>query len=88
MLALTYGRREWVLELLLLLAEGVLVWMVAAVAFGPFSSLGDPVSPVLAIGLVAVAGILPRLLHDYGVWGGRFSVVVMLAIAITTVGAG
>jgi hypothetical protein len=76
-----------VLELLLLLAEGVLVWMVAAVAFGPFSSLGDPVSPVLAIGLVAVAGILPRLLHDYGVWGGRFSVVVMLAIAITTLGA-
>ncbi|HET9661813.1 MAG TPA: DUF4129 domain-containing protein [Thermomicrobiales bacterium] len=86
-LALTYGRREWVLELLLLLAEGMLVWMVAAVAFGPFSSLGDPVSPVLAVGLVAVAGILPRLLHDYGIWGGRFSAVVMLAIAITTLSA-
>jgi hypothetical protein len=85
--ALTYGHREWVLELLLLLAEGVLVWMVAAMAFGPFSSLGDPVRPALAIGLVAVARILPRLLHDRGIWGWNFSAVIALAIVISTLAA-
>ena len=85
--ALTYGHREWILEFLLLLAEGVLVWMVAAMAFGPFSSLGDPVRPALAIGLVAVAGILPRLLHDRGIWGWSFSAVIALAIVGTTLAA-
>jgi hypothetical protein len=85
--ALTYGHREWILELLLLLAEGVLVWMVAAMAFGPFSSLGDPVSPALAIGLVAAAGIVPRVLHDHGIWDWNFSLVVALAIVISTLAA-
>lgn len=84
---LTYGQREWIIELLLLLAEGVLVWMVAAVAFAPFSALRDPVPPLLAIGLVAVAGILPRLLHDRGIWGWSFSIVIALAVALSTLAA-
>lgn len=86
-ISLTYGRREWVIELLLLLGEGVLVWLVAAVAFAPFSSQTDPVPPLLAIGLVAIAGILPRLLHDRGIWGSRFSAVIAAAVALTTLGA-
>lgn len=85
--SLTYGRREWTIELLLLLAEGMLVWLVASIAFAPFSSLADPVPLWLAIGLVAVAGILPRLLHDRGIWGASFSAVLAGAIALTTLAA-
>ena len=51
-MALTYSRREWVIELLLLLAQGLLVWMVADQLFAPFTSNPDPLPLWLPVGLV------------------------------------
>ncbi len=83
-MALTYSRREWIIELLLLLAQGLLVWMVADTLFAPFTSQLDPLPIWLPVGLVAVAGIVPRLLHDFGVWNRSFGLVVMVTIVLST----
>ncbi|MCA9858793.1 MAG: DUF4129 domain-containing protein [Thermomicrobiales bacterium] len=82
--SLTYSRRAWIVELLLLLAEGILIWMVAALAVAPFTSPSVPVSPALTIGFVVVAGGLPRLLHDRGIWLRSFGVVIAIAIVLST----
>jgi hypothetical protein len=82
--ALTYSRREWIVELLLLLAQGLLVWMVADVLFAPFTSSLDPLPIWLPVGLMMVAGALPRMLHDYGVWNRSFGLVLLAAIVLTT----
>lgn len=81
---LTYGRREWVVELLLLLAQGVLIWMVADLFFAPFSSQHDPLPVWLPVALVMLAGGLPRLLHDHGIWHAGFGFAMALAIALST----
>ena len=82
--ALTYSRREWIVELLLLLAQGLLVWMVADLLFAPFTSQVDPLAVWLPVGLVLLAGALPRLLHDFGVWNRSFGVVILAAIVLST----
>ncbi len=82
--SLTYSRREWVIELLLLLAQGLLIWMVADLLFAPFTSQLDPLPIWLPIGLVVLAGALPRLMHDYGVWNVSFGFVMLAAIALST----
>lgn len=83
-MALTYSRREWTIELLLLLAEAMIVWMVASLAMAPFTSRPNPVPLWLALGLVLVAGLLPRLLHDLGIWERWFSVVITIAVVLST----
>lgn len=83
-MALTYSRREWVVELLLLLAQGLLVWMVADVLFAPFTSQTDPLPVWLPVGLVLLAGGLPRLLHDFGIWNRSFGTVMLGAIVLST----
>ncbi len=83
-MALTYSRREWVIELLLLLAQGLLVWMVADQLFAPFTSNLDPLPALLPVGLVAISGVLPRFLHDYGIWNRGFGLVMLGAILLTT----
>ncbi len=83
-LALTFSRREWIVELLLLLAESMLVWMAAAVLFAPFTSAANPAPLPLVMALVALAGVLPRILHDRGIWGGRFSAGVIVAVVLST----
>jgi hypothetical protein len=82
--ALTYSRREWIVELLLLLAQGLLVWMVADLLFAPFTSRLDPLAVWLPVGLVLLAGVLPRLLHDFGVWNRSFALVMLAAIGLST----
>jgi hypothetical protein len=82
--ALTYSRREWAIELLLLLAQGLLVWMVADVLVSPFTSRSDPIPVWLPVGLVMLAGLLPRIMHDYGVWNRSFGLVMLAAIVLTT----
>jgi len=83
-LALTYSRREWGIELLLLLAESAVIWMTAAVLFGQLGVGERRVPPLLIIGLVATAGIVPRVLYDRGVWGWRFSAVMTALVAVCT----
>ena len=83
-MALTYSRREWVIELLLLLAQGLLVWMVADQLFAPFTSNPDPLPVWLPLGLVTTAGVLPRFLHDYGIWNRSFGLVMVVVILLTT----
>jgi hypothetical protein len=82
--ALTYSRREWVIELLLLLAQGLLVWMVADLFIAPFTSQYDPLPVWLPVGLVLLAGTLPRLMHDYGIWNRGFGIVMLTAIVLST----
>ncbi|TXG83398.1 MAG: DUF4129 domain-containing protein [Thermomicrobiales bacterium] len=82
--ALTYGRREWAVELLLLLAQGLLIWMVADLLFAPFTSQDNPLPVWLTVALVVLAGGLPRMLHDTGIWHARFGIVMALAIAFST----
>ncbi len=81
---MTYSRREWVIELLLLLAQGLLVWMVADLFFAPFTSQSDPLPFWLPVGLVLLAGALPRLMHDYGLWNRSFGIVMLAAIVLST----
>lgn len=83
-LSMTYSRRDWIVELLLLLAEGLLVWMVASLVISPFTSNPDPVDPLLAIGLVLIAGIVPRLLYEHGIWGASYSAVMAVVIALSS----
>ena len=85
--ALTYSRREWVVELLLLLAQGLLVWMVADLLFSPFTSRPDPLPVWLPVALVALAGALPRLLHDFGVWNRSFGMAMLVAVVLSTLAA-
>lgn len=82
--ALTYSRREWVIELLMLLAQGLLAWMVADLLFAPFTGQLDPLPLWLPVGLVLLAGALPRLMHDYGVWNRSFGLVMLVAIVLST----
>jgi hypothetical protein len=82
--ALTYSRREWIVELLLLLAQGLLVWMVADLLFAPFTSRLDPLAIWLPVGLVLLAGALPRMLHDLGVWNRSFGLAMLAAIVLST----
>jgi len=83
-LALTYRRREWVIELLLLLAESAVLWMTAAVIFGPFGVGALSVPPLLILGSMGTAGIVPRVLYDRGIWGWRFSAVMTGILAVST----
>lgn len=86
-LSLTYNRREWIIELLLLLAESVLIWMAAATLFAPFVSAPAAVSPLLVLGLVAVAEMVPRTMHDRGFWGWRYSLAISVALMLSTLAA-
>lgn len=81
--ALTYSRREWIIELLLLLAEGLLVWMVADLFFAPFTSASNPLPLWMPIGLMFLAGVLPRLLHDWGIWNRSFAFSMLTAIILS-----
>lgn len=83
-LALTYSRREWVIELLLLLAESAVIWMTAAVLFGPFGAGALSIPPLLIVGLVATAGIAPLALYDRGIWGWRFSAIMAGIVVAST----
>lgn len=85
--ALTYSRREWIIEILLLLAEGLLIWMVADLFFSPFTSASDPLPIWLPVSLVLLAGTLPRLLHDRGIWNRSFGCVMLAAVILTTLAA-
>lgn len=82
--ALTYDRRQWILELLLLLAEGFVVWMVAALLVAPFRSGSQPIPLPLVLGLVLAAGLVPRWLHDSGIWDARYTGAVIAAIVGST----
>lgn len=83
-LTIIYDRREWLLELLLLVAESMLIWMIATLVFGPFASHRDPVPLLLVLGMVVTAGILPQLLRERGIWGRSFSTSITIAIIGST----
>ena len=58
--------------------------MVADLLFAPFTSRLDPLAVWLPVGLVLLAGVLPRLLHDFGVWNRSFALVMLAAIGLST----
>ena len=83
-LAIVYDRREWLVTLLLLLAESMLIWITANLLFGPFASRPTPVPWLLILGTVVVAGTLPQLLRERGIWEQGFSAAIAVALIGST----
>jgi Domain of unknown function (DUF4129) len=82
--ALSLTRRQWSVQLLLLIAECALAWLLANVLFIAFSDPQRDVQPGIVLLMLVASTIIPRLLHDTGIWGTEYSVVVGLAIGVTT----
>ena len=81
---ISFSSREWLHLACLLTAETGLAWLLLNVFLKQLDSTHAGMEVWIVAMLLVSATVLPRLLHDFGIWGNGFAVVMLLGVAATT----
>ncbi|MCC6944104.1 MAG: DUF4129 domain-containing protein [Thermomicrobiales bacterium] len=81
---LRFTTTDWVHAALLLMAESAIAWLAINLLVQPVDGSGAAMSASTVAMLMVAALAVPRLCHDWGIWGSRFSVVLVAAVLLTT----
>jgi len=82
--AVAFSAKDWIQFSALLAAETALVWLAVNVLFIPVDETHQGISVLAVVVLYAGGNVLPRLLHDYGVWGNAHKVCIAVGITGAT----